>query len=86
MSDTAKECGMLQMKNIVALGMSVALLGFARDPFVAAIAEQFGGKAPEVVAANVRAFTEGARLVDEQQGDTQSLGRFRHRPKRICCL
>lgn len=74
MSDTAKECGMLQMKNIVALGMSVALLGFVRDPFVAAIAEQFGGKAPEVVAANVRAFTEGARLVDEQQGDMQSLG------------
>ncbi len=74
MSDTAKECGMLQMRNIVALGMSVALLGFARDAFVLAIAERFAGKTQDVVAANVRAFTEGARLADEQQGEEDALG------------
>lgn len=73
-SDTAKECGMLQMKNIVALGMSVALLGFAREAFVTAIAERFADKAQDVVAANVRAFSEGARLVDEQCDGTEGLG------------
>lgn len=66
-TDTAKECGSLQMKNIVALGMSVAFLGFSRDLFVNAISERFAKKSQEVIAANVRAFNEGLRLVDEQK-------------------
>lgn len=66
-TDTAKECGSLQMKNIVALGMSVAYLGFPRERFIAAISDRFAKKTQEVIAANVRAFNEGARLVDEQK-------------------
>ncbi len=66
-TDTAKECGSMQMKNIVALGMSVAYLGFPREHFVEAISERFETKSQDVIAANVRAFNEGARLVDEQK-------------------
>ena len=73
-TDTAKECGSLQMKNIVALGMSVAYLGFPRERFIAAISERFAKKTQEVIAANVRAFNEGARLVDEQKDNFAAPG------------
>ena len=73
-TDTAKECGSLQMKNIVALGMSVAYLGFPRERFIAAISDRFAKKTQEVIAANVRAFNEGARLVDEQKDNFAAPG------------
>ncbi|MCI5837475.1 MAG: 2-oxoacid:acceptor oxidoreductase subunit alpha [Veillonellaceae bacterium] len=80
-TDTAKECGSLQMKNIVALGMSVAFLGFPRENFVQAIAARFATKTQEVIAANVRAFQEGARLVDEQKEHFVSPGTLPEPPE-----
>lgn len=80
-TETAKECGSLLMKNIVALGMSVAFLGFPRGSFVEAISERFEKKSDEIIAANVRAFNEGARLVDEQKENFVSPGTLPEPPK-----
>lgn len=80
-TDTAKECGSLQMKNIVALGMSVAFLGFPRTHFTDAIQERFAKKTQEVIEANIRAFNEGARLVDEQKSLFGDPGQLPEPPK-----
>ena len=45
------------MRNIVALGMSVALLGFETKLFKDAIAEQFAKKSQEIIDKNLAAST-----------------------------
>lgn len=62
-SETALKHGTLQMKNIVALGMSVAVLGFPTEDFNAAIRAKFAKKAQAVVDSNIAAFDEGLALV-----------------------
>ena len=47
-SETAMKQGSMLMRNIVALGMSVALLGFETKLFKDAIAEQFAKKSQEL--------------------------------------
>lgn len=61
---TAIKHGALQMKNIVALGMSVAVLGFPIEEFNAAIAAKFVKKSQKVVDSNIAAFAEGVALVE----------------------
>lgn len=66
-SETALKMGSLLMRNIVALGMSAALLGFDFEPFKAAIAAKFAKKSQDVIDKNLEAFSEGVRLVMEQK-------------------
>lgn len=66
-SETAMKQGSLLMRNIVALGMSVALLGFDTAPFKTAIADRFAKKAADVIAKNLQAFEDGYALVNHQK-------------------
>ena len=58
-TETAMKQGSLLMRNIVALGMSVALLGFDKAPFRTAIAARFAKKAEDVIDKNLNAFEDG---------------------------
>ena len=62
-SETAMKQGSLMMRNIVSLGMSVALLGFDKAPFYEAISAKFAKKSQDVVDKNIAAFEEGHALV-----------------------
>ncbi|MDY3983230.1 MAG: 2-oxoacid:acceptor oxidoreductase subunit alpha [Veillonellaceae bacterium] len=66
-SETALKQGTLLMRNIVSLGMSVALLGFEKAPFRDAIAAKFQKKSQEIVDKNLQAFEDGYALVLEQK-------------------
>ena len=67
MSETAMKQGSLLMRNIVALGMSVALLGFETKLFKDAITHRFAKKSQEIVDKNIQAFDDGYHLVHEQK-------------------
>ena len=58
------------MRNIVALGMSVALLGFDTKMFKDAIAAKFE-KPQEIVDKNFGSFDDGHSLVMEKLGDVE---------------
>jgi 2-oxoacid:acceptor oxidoreductase alpha subunit/2-oxoacid:acceptor oxidoreductase beta subunit (pyruvate/2-ketoisovalerate family) len=66
LSDLASAIGDAIMKNMVAVGVSAALLGLPVDPFLEAAASRFAGKGPEIAAANAelvrRGHAEGSRL------------------------
>ena len=66
---TALQCGTLLMRNIVALGMSVALLGFPTDAFAASIAARFAKKAQDVIDKNLEAFQAGLDLVNAKKAE-----------------
>lgn len=70
-SETAMKQGSLLMRNIVALGMSVALLGFETDMFLKAIKERFAKKSEDIINKNVQAFQDGHNLVTEKLGDVE---------------
>ncbi|MBS6228067.1 2-oxoacid:acceptor oxidoreductase subunit alpha [Veillonella sp.] len=70
-SETAMKQGSLLMRNIVALGMSVALLGFDTKMFKDAIAAKFAKKSQEIVDKNLAAFDDGHSLVMEKLGDVE---------------
>lgn len=70
-SETAMKQGSLMMRNIVSLGMSVALLGFDKAPFHAAISAKFAKKSQDVVDKNIAAFEEGHALVMAGKGDVE---------------
>lgn len=56
---TATEAGLAKAKNVVALGVSAALLGLPVDEVAEAVAQQFAHKGDDVVAANRRALRMG---------------------------
>ena len=58
------------MRNIVALGMSVALLGFETKLFKDAIAEQFK-KNPKRLSIKTWLLVDGHGLVMENWGDVE---------------
>lgn len=68
-TETAMKQGSLLMRNIVALGMSVALLGFDKAPFRTAIAARFAKKAEDVIDKNLNAFEDGYKLIVEKRGE-----------------
>ncbi|MDU7192022.1 MAG: 2-oxoacid:acceptor oxidoreductase family protein, partial [Veillonella sp.] len=70
-SETAMKQGSLLMRNIVALGMSVALLGFDTKMFKDAITEKFAKKSQEIIDKNLAAFDDGHSLVMEKLGDVE---------------
>lgn len=75
-SETALKQGSLLMRNIVSLGMSVALLGFDTAPFKTAIAARFAKKSQDIIDKNLNAFDDGYNLVMEKRagkGDVETL-------------
>lgn len=69
----AEEVGMAQMKNMVAVGASSALLGLPVEVFNEVIEERFGRKGQKVVEKNMEAIARGRDFVlnevDEQITD-----------------
>lgn len=62
----AREAGMAQMKNMVAVGGSSALLGVDIDAFREVIEERFLRKGEKIVAKNMEAISEGYQFVKDQ--------------------
>lgn len=73
-TDIARKHGSLQMKNIVALGMSAALMGFPTDPFHRFIAQRFQKKGADIVEKNLLAFDEGMASAAEAMKDIPPMG------------
>jgi 2-oxoglutarate/2-oxoacid ferredoxin oxidoreductase subunit alpha len=59
MSDAAKRLGNVIMKNMVALGVSAAVLGLEPTPFFDYIESRFGKKGGEITEKNKQAISEG---------------------------
>lgn len=68
-TEAAMKQGSLLMRNIVSLGMSVALLGFDKEPFRKAIAAKFAKKSQDIVDKNLNAFEDGHALVLEKKSN-----------------
>lgn len=69
-SETALKQGSLLMRNMVGLGMTVALLGCPADNFEAAIREKFSKKSEDIIEKNLLAFRDGLHLVQEKLENT----------------
>jgi 2-oxoglutarate ferredoxin oxidoreductase subunit alpha len=74
----AEEVGMAQMKNMVAVGASVALLGLSVDVFKEVIEERFARKGQKVVDKNMEAIARGMEYVKSEIGD--NINQFRLEP------
>ena len=74
----AEEVGMSQMKNMVAVGASAALLGVSADTFKEVIEERFARKGEKVVDRNMEAITRGFEQVESEFGE--GMTRFRLEP------
>mgnify|MGYP001952120389 FL=1 len=61
----AQEVGMAQMKNMVAVGGSIALLGVTIDAFQEVIEERFGRKGAKIVEKNMEAISKGYQYVQD---------------------
>ncbi|MGI6126406.1 MAG: 2-oxoacid:acceptor oxidoreductase subunit alpha, partial [Planifilum sp.] len=64
----AEEVGMTQMKNMVAVGSSSALLGLPVEAFEEVIEEKFLRKGRHIVDKNMEAISRGARFILEEVG------------------
>jgi 2-oxoglutarate ferredoxin oxidoreductase subunit alpha len=74
----AEEIGMSQMKNMVAVGASAALLGISADAFKEVIEERFARKGQKVVDRNMEAITRGFEHAEGELGE--GITRFRLEP------
>jgi 2-oxoglutarate/2-oxoacid ferredoxin oxidoreductase subunit alpha len=74
----AEEIGMSQMKNMVAVGASAALLGIPADAFKEVIEERFARKGQKVVDRNMEAITRGFEHAEGELGE--GITRFRLEP------
>jgi 2-oxoglutarate ferredoxin oxidoreductase subunit alpha len=59
----AEEVGMAQMKNMVAVGASVALLGISVESFREVLTDRFAKKGQKVIDRNMEAITKGIEFV-----------------------
>lgn len=59
----AEEVGMAQMKNMVAVGASVALLGISVESFREVLTDRFAKKGQQVIDKNMDAITKGIEYV-----------------------
>ncbi|MCS1351221.1 2-oxoacid:acceptor oxidoreductase subunit alpha [Mechercharimyces sp. CAU 1602] len=64
-AEIAKEIGMAQMKNMVAVGASSRLLGLSIDAFNDVIEEKFSRKGKEIVQSNMDAIARGADYISK---------------------
>ncbi|RSK27103.1 2-oxoacid:acceptor oxidoreductase subunit alpha [Bacillus sp. HMF5848] len=68
-TEIATELGTSLMKNMVAVGASVAVLGLELDAFHEVINEIFGRKGQQVVEKNMDAIRAGVQVMQENLGD-----------------
>jgi 2-oxoglutarate ferredoxin oxidoreductase subunit alpha len=66
----AEEVGMAQMKNMVAVGASTALLGVPIDAFREVLEERFAKKGQKIVEKNLEAIARGKEFVESELPDT----------------
>lgn len=71
----AEEVGMSQMKNMVAVGASIAFLGVPVKAFEEVIEERFAKKGQKVVDRNMKAIAKGIEYVQSEVGNM--ITRFR---------
>lgn len=62
----AEEVGMAQMKNMVAVGASVALLGISVESFREVLTARFAKKGQQVIDRNMEAITKGIDFVKNE--------------------
>jgi 2-oxoglutarate ferredoxin oxidoreductase subunit alpha len=62
----AEEVGMAQMKNMVAVGASVALLGISVESFREVLTARFAKKGQQVIDRNMEAITKGIDYVKNE--------------------
>lgn len=67
-TEIAQEVGMAQMKNMVAVGASSALLGFSLEAFQEVIEEKFLRKGQQIVDKNMEAIQRGAQHILAETG------------------
>lgn len=65
----AQEVGIAQMKNMVAVGGSIALLGVSIDAFQEVIEERFARKGAKIVEKNMEAISNGYQYVKDRITD-----------------
>lgn len=65
-SSMASDLGNAILKNTMAIGASVAVLGLSPSSFTGVLREQFAGKGDPVVASNIEAFQRGHAYASEQ--------------------
>ncbi|RAL26406.1 2-oxoacid:acceptor oxidoreductase subunit alpha [Thermoflavimicrobium daqui] len=68
-TEIAQEVGMAQMKNMVAVGASAALLGLPVDAFQEVMEERFLRKGQKVVDKNMEAIARGKEFVESESLD-----------------
>ncbi|MBP1931571.1 2-oxoacid:acceptor oxidoreductase subunit alpha [Ammoniphilus resinae] len=64
----AEELGTSLMKNMVAVGASIAVLGLPVDSFTEVVTELFGRKGQKVVDKNMEAIAKGAEFINTEAG------------------
>lgn len=67
-TEIAEELGTSLMKNMVAIGASIALLGLPLESFTEVVTELFGKKGQKVVDKNMEAIARGAEYVKKEAG------------------
>ncbi|MEC1714645.1 2-oxoacid:acceptor oxidoreductase subunit alpha [Schinkia azotoformans] len=71
-TDIATELGTSLMKNMVAVGVSCAVLELEVESFREVVDEIFGKKGQQVVEKNMEAIQKGYQYIKDQAGDTLS--------------
>ncbi len=66
----ANEYGGLIMRNTIAMGATIGLLDFDLELFNQVLADRFGKKSPDIVAANVKAAKAGYDFVKQHYAGT----------------
>lgn len=73
-TEIALKEGSLLMRNMVALGMSVALLSIPCEPFFAGIEERYGKKGKAIVSQNKKAFDAGYAAMQQELASRSYVG------------
>jgi len=73
LTDIAEKAGGAIMKNVVSIGAAAGLMGLEPAVFDSVIAEVFGKKGEQIVAANRRAVRDGFAYAQEHCGVTHRL-------------
>lgn len=69
----AKEAGSAIMKNMVAIGVTAAIVGLSPEDFLTVIEDRFARKGAEVVESNLNAVRKGFEYYNERFNTRQSL-------------
>ncbi len=72
-TEMAKEVGSTIMKNMIACGITAALVGLSTEVFDSLIVERFGEKGSSIIASNKKAIQTGYRYALDHFGRLKSL-------------